>query len=220
VLGYAPVVGDRRLRRYAVEVVVEPGSAEKADLYDLLVSGSVALVDELGGGTLRLWSFQASDADDARALAHGFRVERSLIQMRCPLPRPDTGHRPPAASHPEQGHWDMATLVEREKEPWFDPQGLLMLEEDGRLAGSCWTKVHRRSVPPMGEIYVIGVDPDFHGRGWGRALTEAGLDWLAGQDLSVGMLYVDADNGPAVSLYQSMGFTEHHVDRAYVAQIG
>ena len=103
------------------------------------------------------------------------------------------------ASHPEQGHWDLATLLEREEEAWFDPDGLLLLEEDGRLAGSCWTKIHADTEPPMGEIYVIGVDPDFHGRGWGRALTEAGLDWLADQGLTVGMLYVDADNTAAVS---------------------
>jgi mycothiol synthase len=68
----------------------------------------------------------------------------------------------------------------------------------------------------MGEIYVIGVDPDFHGRGWGRALTQAGLDWLAGQGLTVGMLYVDADNTAAVSMYRSMGFSDDHVDRSYL----
>ena len=124
------------------------------------------------------------------------------------------------ASHPEQGHWDLATLAEREQEPWFDPEGFLVLEEDGRVAGSCWTKIHADSSPPMGEIYVIGVDPEFHGRGWGRALTEAGLDWLAGQGLTVGMLYVDAGNVAAVSLYRSMGFVDDHVDRAYVDTFG
>ena len=115
------------------------------------------------------------------------------------------------ASHPEQGHWDLDTLLEREKEEWFDPEGFLVLEAGGRMAGSCWTKVHAHTHPPMGEIYVIGVDPDFHGRGWGRALTRAGLDWLAARGLAVGMLYVDADNGAAVSLYRSLGFVEHHV---------
>ena len=44
------------------------------------------------------------------------------------------------AAHPEQGHWDLATLVEREQEPWFDPEGLLILEEGGQVAGSCWTR--------------------------------------------------------------------------------
>ncbi len=196
-----------------------------------------------GGGTLRLWASKASANDDALASAHGFRIERDLVQMRCrlPLPEPPGGGRLPIptrpfrpgmdeaawlatnnrafASHPEQGQWDLARLMEREKEPWFDPAGFLLFEEEGRLVGSCWTKVHAGADPPLGEIYVIGVDPEFHGRGWGKALTLAGLDWLAGHGLRVGMLYVDDGNRPARSMYRALGFTDHHVDRAYIATV-
>jgi len=123
------------------------------------------------------------------------------------------------AGHPEQGGWGMETIVEREQEPWFDPEGFLVLEVDGRMWGSCWTKVHRDADPPLGEIYVIGVSPDAQGRGWGRALTRAGLEWLTGRGLRVGMLYVDGGNTAAVGLYRSMGFVDHHVDRAYLRRI-
>jgi mycothiol synthase len=241
-VGYAPVVGDVVSGQYAMEVALDPVASDPATLFDRLVDGACTLVADSGGRALRLWISKASDADDERARAHGFQAERHLIQMRCALPLTDPGRKAgpaPAirtrafrpghdegawlatnnrafASHPEQGHWDLATLLEREEEAWFDPDGLLLLEEDGRLAGSCWTKVHADTQPPMGEIYVIGVDPDFHGRGWGRALTQAGLDWLAEQGLTVGMLYVDADNTAAVSMYRSMGFTDDHVDRSYL----
>ncbi len=246
-VGYAQVSGDRRRNEYVVELLVDPGSDEPAEVADVLVLSTIDEIANRGGGDLRLWRAQAGEEDDKLAARHGFRPERELIQMRCRLPlparagTPPVDHRPPPptrsfrpgvdeaawliannrsfASHPEQGHWDLDTLLEREQEAWFDPEGFLVLEVEGRIAGSCWTKVHAHATPPMGEIYVIGVDPDFHGRGWGRDLTQAGLDWLAGQGLSVGMLYVDGANRTAVNLYRSMGFSEDHVDRSYVRRV-
>ena len=66
---------------------------------------------------------------------------------------------------------------------------------------------------------MIAVDPDFQGLGLGRALVVAGLSWLAGRGLTLGMLYVDADNRAAVALYEQLGFTVDHVDRAYVTDV-
>jgi mycothiol synthase len=66
---------------------------------------------------------------------------------------------------------------------------------------------------------VIAVDPDFKGRGLGRALVLAGLDYLWKRGLTIGMLYVDADNRSAVKLYVDLGFDVEHIDRAYVGDI-
>ena len=246
-VGYAQVSAEPSVEGYAVELLVDPDVARPAEVADRLLRCVLDQVTEFGGGRVRLWVPRATPADDALARSHGFGAERDLIQMRCPLPLPATpaGERAPGAevaairpfrpgadeaawlvannrafaSHPEQGRWDLDTLLEREREAWFDPEGFLVLEAEGRMAGFCWTKVHEDATPPMGEIYVIGVDPEFHGRGWGRVLTGAGLAWLADQGLSVGMLYVDAANRAAVHLYRSMGFTEHHVDRSYLFDV-
>jgi mycothiol synthase len=119
------------------------------------------------------------------------------------------------ATHPEQADWDLETLVAREKTPWFDPEGFVLCEAEGRLAGSNWTKVHADRSPALGEIYVISVDPDFQSLGLGRVLAIAGLDWLA-QRVEVGMLYVDESNKGAVELYRKLGFSLDHVDRCFL----
>jgi mycothiol synthase len=240
-IGWAQVDDGGDGRDPTLEVVaLGDDGGDDGPLLERLVDAALAAPALGRGAPIRWWVSHASDTDDGRAAARGFHVERDLLQMRCPLPLPGRDDRvahPHVATrafrvgtdesgwlvqnnrafadHPEQGHWDLPTLQEREGEAWFDPDGFRVLEVDGRIAGSCWTKVHATR-PPLGEVYVIGVDPDFHGRGWGRALTEAGFDWLAGAGLAHGMLYVDAANAPAVSLYRSMGLTTHHVDRAYV----
>ena len=78
---------------------------------------------------------------------------------------PSTTGRSPITANRAAGPHD--TLALRIAEPWFDPTGFRLHEIDGRLAAFCWTKVHDETDPVIGEIYVIAVDPDFHGRGLG-----------------------------------------------------
>jgi len=68
---------------------------------------------------------------------------------------------------------------------------------------------------PIGEVYVVGVDPEQRGRGLGRALTLAGLNHLRLRGLSDAMLYVDASNTDAIALYDSLGFARWDVDVEY-----
>jgi mycothiol synthase len=188
-----------------------------------------------GGGTELLLDIEPADGQvDQAARKVGFVVARELQQLRraLPLDEPSTlAVRPfvpgrddwswlevnnrAFAWHPEQADWSAADIRTRQNEPWFEPAGFLLHERDGRLAGFCWTKVHDDTEPPLGEIYVVAVDPDFQGLGLGRALVLAGLDSLATRGLTTAMLYVEADNAPAIALYHDLGFELHHTHRWY-----
>ncbi|WP_224388645.1 mycothiol synthase [Pseudonocardia sp. ICBG1293] len=120
--------------------------------------------------------------------------------------------------HPEQGGWTGAELAAREAETWFDPSGfLLAVDGGGTLLGYHWTKVHpaEGDEGAMGEVYVLGVDPASHGRGLGKVLTLAGLHHLHERGLETVLLYVEADNAPAVAVYERLGFTVHAADVNY-----
>jgi mycothiol synthase len=220
-----------------LEVVVDPSVPDSSAVHDDVLETAVDAFRSAGGGHLTWWT----DADDegVRRAAHqvGLVLERSLYEMRVGLPLGSrssvvTRGFTPAdadawlrvnnrafAGHPEQGGWDRDTLATRLAEPWFDPDGFRLYEHDGTLAAFCWTKVHDEMTPPAGEIYVIGVDPDLHGRGLGRELTLAGLDWLAEHGLTEAMLFVDGGNLAALRLYERLGFMTRRTRYAFAGTL-
>ncbi|MCW2777749.1 MAG: mycothiol synthase [Frankiales bacterium] len=122
------------------------------------------------------------------------------------------------ADHPDQGSWSGEEVRLREAEPWFDAAGFFLAERDGALVGFHWTKVHggRESAghhhDPVGEVYVVGVDPSEQGRGLGPALTLVGLRHLQERGLPEVMLYVDEDNTNAARVYARLGFVRSATD--------
>ncbi len=216
------------LARHIDERLDEGSSTEAARV----VEEASTLAAGAGASRLVLAAEPADERHAAVAAANHMHLQRELLQMRRPLPadahatvavrpfRPGEDddawlavNNRAFAWHPEQSGWTRSTLDAKVAEPWFDPDGFLLHEIDGELAAFCWTKVHDDTSPPLGEIFVIAVDPAFHGRGLGRELTLAGLDWLSARGLGTAMLYVEADNVPARTMYEQLGFTIHHAKR-------
>lgn len=196
-----------------------------------------ALVQALPQDSLRIWAHGGHPDAERLAEKLGFRKVRELLRMRLrvenDLPEPKlpegltirafvpgkdeaavvyVNHRA-FDWHPEQGAMSIEDVRAKEEEDWFDPEGfLLAFDADDRLAGFHWTKVH---TPELGEVYVVGVDPDRQGGGLGRALTLAGLRHLREQGVKEVMLYVESDNSAAVRVYTKLGFTLWDADVQY-----
>lgn len=112
--------------------------------------------------------------------------------------------------HPEQGGWDMDRLTKAQQVSWFRPEDVLFLYDatNARVAGFHWLKRHSAT---KGEIYVVGLGTDYRGKGLGGPLIQMGLHHL--KDMGEVILYVEADNIPAVKAYEALDFTtiESHV---------
>jgi mycothiol synthase len=204
---------------------------------------AASLTSRAAGHGVRVWAHGDLPAAAALARSAGFTRVRSLWQMRTSLKdaaipgpaypagvtvrtfRPGKDeqawlavNRRAFAHHPEQGSWTLDDLRLREEETWFDPAGFFLAERDGQLAGFHWTKVHAdggENGAPIGEVYVVGVDPGHQGGGLGRALTLAGLAHLRDRGLAEVMLYVDEDNTAAVRMYTALGFSRWSADVMY-----
>ncbi|MHC0429553.1 mycothiol synthase [Streptomyces sp. O3] len=236
-LGYAQLEDTDPVEAPAGELVVHP--ARRGHGHGRALGTALLAVS---GKRLRVWAHGGHASARHLAQVLGLTLFRELRQMRRPLgsdaPPLAEPVLPPGvavrtfvpgqddaawlaanaeafAHHPEQGSLTQRDLDDRKAEPWFDPAGffLAVRESDGELLGFHWTKTH--APERLGEVYVVGVRPGAQGGGLGRALTAIGLRHLAGQGLPTAMLYVDADNKAAVSVYERLGFVTHETDLMY-----
>jgi mycothiol synthase len=193
----------------------------------------------------RVWAHGDLPAAAALAATRSLRPIRRLWQMALPF---SAGQRFPAelpdgfaartfdpadlaalaavnarafADHPEQGRLTVADLRERMSQSWFEAAGLFLAEDLGgspapRLAAFHWTKLDGGD----GEVYVVGVDPEYQGRGLGRAVTELGLEHLRARGARRARLYVEGDNAAALATYRGLGFEVVAADVMYAARPG
>ncbi|MGW0912078.1 mycothiol synthase [Streptomyces sp. NPDC002784] len=232
-VGYAQLEDTDPVEAPAAELVVHPahrGHGHGRALGSALLAAS--------GKRLRVWAHGGHSAARHLAQVLGLTLFRELRQMRRSLADLDLAEPVlPAdvtvrtfvpgqddaawlavnaaafAHHPEQGSLTQRDLDDRMGEPWFDPAGFFLAERAGELVGYHWTKVHAEE--GLGEVYVLGVRPGAQGGGLGKALTAVGLRHLAGRGVRDAMLYVDADNKAAVSVYEGMGFVTYETDLMY-----
>ena len=237
VVGYAQVRDGATGEPPSAELVVEP--AARLHGVGTLLLGALP-------PDARVWSHASGPAGDAAASfaeARGLRPVRSLHVMgrslvdgpvwpaavvpeRYAVRRFRPGRDEDAwlalnaaafAHHPEQGSLTRVDLDQRTAEPWWDPDGLLLVVEAADpdvLVASHWTKVD----PPdgdVGEVYVVAVSPEHQGEGLGRAVTVLGLDHLRSLGLSRVVLYVDEENVAAVRTYRGLGFDDVEVHRQF-----
>ncbi|MET9469426.1 mycothiol synthase [Streptomyces sp. NPDC006544] len=233
--GYGQLEDTDPVEAPAAELVVHPamrGRGHGRALGTALLAAS--------GKRIRVWAHGGKSAARHLAQVLGLTLFRELRQMRRPLgadapPLPEAVLPPGVtvrtfvpgtddaawlaanaaafAHHPEQGSLVQRDLNDRIAQPWFDAKGFFLAERDGELVGFHWTKVHAEQ--QLGEVYVVGVRPGAQGGGLGKALTAIGLHHLAAAGLPTAMLYVDADNPAALSVYASLGFTTHETDLMY-----
>jgi ribosomal-protein-alanine N-acetyltransferase len=93
-------------------------------------------------------------------------------------------------------------------------RGFALDDEAGRLIGYGVGSL----AADEGEILNIAVEPSARGRGAGRQLLRAMLDWLAGAGAGRVFLEVRRSNAAAIALYEGSGFRSTGVRRGYYAK--
>lgn len=235
-VGVAALQGER----WAAEAAVDPAHRGRG-LGRVLVTDLDRAARDAGGSPW-FWSHGDHPAAAHMAAAAGRVRARELLQLTTDgvpeLPAVDVPDgivlrdvRPEDADawaavnnaafswHPEQGGQDPEDYRRRIREPGFDAGTVIIAErtEDGHVLGFHETKMHAQhpSGLTMGEVHVIGVDPQVHARGLGRALLVEGMARMLDAGAEAIELYVESDNEKALPLYRRVGFSRTVVHVSY-----
>jgi mycothiol synthase len=201
----------RRLVQAAREHVARQGLAELSLWGDPSRSEAAGFINALGA-TYRssLWLFVLPADRPVPAPAFPDDVIVRTIQ-----PRSDDAPYVALVNRIFEDHasplsWPEEYIRELHGRPEFDPRSVLVMtpvSDPDRLIGLCRTLVlpgddgRRR-----GEIGIVGLLPEWRGRGLGRQLLRWGIEHLRAAGFGEIELSVEARNAPALELYRQEGF--------------
>jgi mycothiol synthase len=114
--------------------------------------------------------------------------------------------------HPSPISWTLGQIELAHSQPDFDPSSVLLVSPLGRpdvavaFARTALGPAEEDDTRPVGEIRLLGVLPEWRGRGLGRELLRWGVARLRTAGAGRIQLSVEAQNERALGLYHRAGF--------------
>ena len=223
---YSVVHPEPRVGRAILEIGIHPSRSETG-VEQEIVGSALARAKELEARVLHVclppsefWSNIMETAGLSRARASWLMRWQEDAVPPIGLPnefeiesfRPDDAARLTRVQNASfEGSWGFCpnTVEEvsyRASMSMCSPRGILFLRHSDETAGYCWTYILGDSRNPIGIIGMIGITPDYRGRGLSRPILLAAMDYLQGRGVRYVGLDVDAANCPAIKLYAAVGF--------------
>ena len=227
IAGYAEVKPELNIGRAILTWLVHP-CHRRGELTVGLVDRAVDRTRELGIMTLHANISQDSFTAKRFLTRMGFTFVRRFLELkldltemvlpeiskiasRCrPLQPSEEGRLTQLQNRSFAGTWGfnpntIEEITYRINLPNSSPDDIFLIFDSDKPVGYCWTRTESWK-KTVGRIYMLGVDPDYRGRGLGRQLLLAGLSYLKSKSFRVAVLTVDSENKAARVLYKSVGF--------------
>jgi mycothiol synthase len=199
-----------------------------------LIEAGLAIAEREGFGELRLWVPPTGPAE-AFATALGLRYTSSMWRLALPASTPVAAPAFPVevvargfgpwlpiegwvnllntafAGHPGPVGWTVEQVRVRHSQPDFDPSDLLVLcpvgtsDEPVAFARVALEPANEAG-DRVGDVALVGVLPEWRGRGLGRELLRWAVADLRAKGAGTVILNVEAENDRAMELYRRTGF--------------
>jgi ribosomal protein S18 acetylase RimI-like enzyme len=201
--------------------------AEEPRVLRALIAQAADRAQSAGLSALQIDVPESNDQWHQACEAAGMSVVRTHHHMirpgaeptRAPLPpgmttrlatRADVGTVTGIQNAAFAGSWGYSPNSENEIEyrifelPSLAPDPVVMVNVDGQDLAYCWA--HRERAGTSGTVGMVGVLPSQQGKGLGKLATAAGVNHLMSVGATSVEITVDSENGPAIHIYQSVGF--------------
>ena len=232
IVGFANITPERYARRVILDCLVHPAH-RKRGLATRLLNCALQRAEELKVKLVHV-NIREDNAIANSVLSRlGFSIVRKFLELRLQLSEvqlPESTQDAYVCRHLQPDEEDKLTriqnrcfagtwgynpntteeIVHRLNLGRCSPEDIVLICDEDKPIAYCWTIIYHETKAANGEkkgrIYMLGTDPDFRGRGMGRAALLAGLSHLKARGIQVVDLTVDSENRTACALYQSIGF--------------
>ncbi len=231
-VGYMDMVPELGIGRVILDVWLSPEHRRKG-LAVKLLNYAMRHAGELGAGIVQVNVMEGNTAARTALSRLGFRCVRQFLEFKldmaalcqteaeqadrecCHLGCGEEDTLARIQNRCFAGSWGynpntVETVTYRTSLSDCSPEDVLLIGEGDEVAGYCWTTVTGGGGAAGGEregrIYMLGVAPDYEGRGIGKRLLLAGLAHLSRKGIRLAGVTADSENQAACALYRSVGF--------------